>query len=241
MVVIERQLAHVAGEGRREFRRRVHVAEEDVGNGATAFGAGAPDIQDGVHFSVFPGKRQRTAGHKDHHDRLSRGFQGLQKLFLGIGNGDIRSRGAFAVQGLDFAHTGDDHIGLPGLGDGLGDEPLLRYGMDVRGLVARHEDLVQAVSDGFFQFLVLEEPTAFSTGYPGHFGDALKRGDALVIVGGHGPGTRHGGGILGQWTDYGDAQVLGQRQDAVVLEEHHGFLRSLAGESEVLRGIDFFH
>ena len=122
----------------------------------TAFGTGAPDIQDGVHLVIFPGERERTAGHKDHHDRLSGGFQGLQELFLGIGNGDVRTGSALAVQGLDFAHTGDDHIGLPGLGDSLGDEPFLRNGMDGRGLVTRHEDLVETVSDRLFQLFVLE-------------------------------------------------------------------------------------
>ena len=204
-------------------------------------GTGAPDIQDGIHCFVFPYQRERTAGHEDHHNRLSCGFQSLQEFFLGIGNGDVRAGGAFAVEIGDFAHTGDDHIGLPGLGDSLGDEPFLRLRVNLRRLEARHEDLVQAEADGFFQLFVLEEPTAFCIGCRGNFRDTLIRGDAFAIVVGHGPGSGHCGGILGQRTHHGDAQVLGQWQDAVVLEEYHGFLRCLAGESKVLPSIDFFY
>ena len=78
MVVIQRQLSDVAGEGSRQFCGGVRVAEQDVSSGVTAFGAGAPDVQDGVHVVVLPLDCERPAGHENHHDGLAGGFQRLE-------------------------------------------------------------------------------------------------------------------------------------------------------------------
>ncbi len=42
VIIVEGELPHAAREGGREFGRWIHVAEEDIGNGVTAFGTGAP-------------------------------------------------------------------------------------------------------------------------------------------------------------------------------------------------------
>ena len=58
---------------------------------------------------------------KDEHDRLAGGDDGFKHLLLNAGQIEGGARGGFAAHAGDFAHDGDDEVGIGCGGFGLGD------------------------------------------------------------------------------------------------------------------------
>ena len=144
LVVIDRELAYVPGNAHREASGRVVIAEEDVGEGRTAFAAGIPHREEGVGLLRGPVLVQRTAFHIYDDDRLAGGLDGPQEFVLQaqelqrgpveafaglhVGNGLFVHHGRAGVDVLGLEIAGgrasdhdDGHIGKHRRNDRLGD------------------------------------------------------------------------------------------------------------------------
>ena len=89
---LEGDLPYGLGEGHCQLSTRVVVAEEDVGQGRSAFGAGIPGFEDGGDELVCPVDGERASVDEYQYDGLARGLYGLKQLQLPAGQVEAGAR-----------------------------------------------------------------------------------------------------------------------------------------------------
>ena len=82
MCVVDRHLTDHLREGHRELSRGRSGAEQDVGDGRPAHGAGVPGKQQRIDILENVAKRQGPAGHDDRYQRLAGFCEGAHELRL---------------------------------------------------------------------------------------------------------------------------------------------------------------
>ena len=108
-------MSYGLGEGHRQLSTGIVVAEEDVGQGRSAFGAGIPGFEDGGDELVCPVDGERASVDEYQYDGLPRGLYGLKQLQLPARQVEAGARFVFAAGALPSAQYYDGNISLAGI------------------------------------------------------------------------------------------------------------------------------
>ena len=114
-------------EGERQLARRVHCAEEHIGNGVAGFGAEIPCLHNGVHI-ICPWHSHSVARNVHHHQiRIGLG-KSFDNCILSVWQFQAGAVAILAILVLAFVQASNKHhtVGLAGLIDGFGNELLGR-------------------------------------------------------------------------------------------------------------------
>ena len=242
VVVVERNLPHVAGEGHAQLAAGVDVAEQHVADGIGGLAAPEPHVQDGRHVLLLPIQRHGTSREEGQHDGLAGLQQGFEQAALRVGDADVAAAGALARHFGGFAQGGHDDVGTGSHGQRLVQQLLVGAVVTVQR-AAEHGGVLlllgvahQVAALGVKDFDLLS----------GDFFQAFVQRGVVVQARGHAPRAGHVAARITHRADDGHRALLLQREygrlsglGGLVLQQHETAGGDASGSGAVF-GVEHF-
>ena len=228
-VVVDRQLADVAGDADRQLAARIGAAEQDVGGGVAGFLAQVPALDDGVGALGQQVDRQRTAVQQEHHGRLVKVEDRLGQIVLltdqvqAVAVAKVVVGPGLAAGLLVVAEHHDYDVGLLGDLDRFGDQLGVDGRVDQLDLVLRPDALF-----GDPHGLGVVEREALGLGLGGQA--LVQRDDMARRVGI--AADRRVLGVRAQERQTLDLLAVQRQHALVVLQQHNSLAGGFAGQGD---------